>query len=436
MGVADFNSSKITGTAVGGAAGKSQDIQIGVVELAMTTPDDFTETTEALDKYFSEVKDANEYEQKNGMYYGAIKYRLPANAGALEENLPTAFPLNRYNFTLPVRGETVRITNINGRDYYEAIQFQNTPNYNTNMEVVKSAAQTSSESTKPIGTATSYREIQETGITNTEKSAHSNIKVKDGFNGKYYKRNPRIHQLKPNEGDTIIQSKSGNSIRFTSYAHTNKDDGAQYPAILIRNGESIASQRNTKVFGVTTEDVNGDNTSIHITSGEYKSLFKETINVSKEASPKYPSSDELKGDQLVLNTGRIILSSKLAETFIFSKKNMSIFTDDVFSIDSEKGGKIVSQNGAIAITAKNNNNIIYTVDEGGKIFLGKDGADQQGVLGNKLVDLLKELIDAIINVQWKTPSGPTPPKGMVDQSKFDSIKGDLDDILSKINYLI
>ena len=208
----------------------------------------------------------------------------------------------------------------------------------------------------------------------------------------------------------------------------------QYPAILIRNGENAESQTNNKVFDTTIEDVNKDGTSIQITSGEYISLFKETIAVDKEAVGKYPSSDELKGDQIVVNSGRVIISSKTAETFLFSKKNISIFTDDIVSIDAEKGLNFIVQNGPIQIAASGNNNIIIGV-ENGKIFAGKDAAEEPMLLGNVMVDLMSKLIDAINQMTIATPSGPSAP-GPIDKAPFNNIRNDLKTALSKTNYLI
>jgi hypothetical protein len=224
-------------------------------------------------------------------------------------------------------------------------------------------------------------------------------------------------------------------IRFSCYIHDDKDNGTAHPALLIRNGESPDNQKK-KVYDVVSEDINKDGTSIQITSGQYKTLYDSTtIKVNKEANPKYPSSDQLIGDQIVVNSGRVIISSKNAETFLFSKKTFSIFTDDVVTIDSEKGLKFISHNGNVDISAKRNKNIILGVNTGGKVFHGKDGADQQAILGNKLVALLGQLIDAINLMTFQTYIGPTMP-GPIDKASFNKIKNELKTTLSKNNYLV
>ena len=417
-----------------GQSSPVESAKLGIVNFVFIEADDLVEKTSDTDKGFEEYTNSSDYEEKDGSYYGAIKYRLPESSETKEENLPVAFPLNRYNFTLPVKGETIYIQTINGKNFYTPISFQNTTGFNTNINILRATVKVTDESTTGGGTQ-NYKEVSQTGIANSNTATNSKSKTNKGFQGKYYKRNIKLHQLKPNEGDTIIQGKSGNSIRFSGYIHSDKTNGTQHPAILIRNGENSDSQQNNKVFGTTIEDINKDGTSIQITAGEYSTLYDSTtIKVNKEAVSKYPASDDLKGDQLVVNSGRIILSSKTAETFLFSKKNFSIFTDDIVTIDTEKGFNLISQNGNIQLQTKGSKNIVLTV-ENGKIYAGKDGATQQMILGNTLVDLLTQLIDAINAMTIATPSGPSAP-GPINKAPFNQVKNNLKTALSKTNYLI
>jgi len=410
--------------------------EIALVHSVLLNIDDIKKDIVSLDKIYSEFKDAD-YITKDGLYYGSILYRKPGPATEInEDKLPVAFPLRREILQLPVKNETVRIYNIAGRDYYEKITPENSPNFNTDTTLIVYGLKTTKETdgTKH-NSVNNYQETSQTGIANSDKSTNTSDNIKDGFGGKYFKRNMKIHQLALNEGDTLLQGRFGHSIRFSGYIHDDKDNGMAYPAIMIRNGENPDNQKK-KVYDVVSEDINKDGTSIQITSGEYKTLYNSTtIKVNKEANDNYPSSDDLKGEQLVINSGRLLFSSKTAETFLFSKKTFSIFTDDVVTIDTEKGYKLISQNGNIEINAKHNKNIILAVNTGGKVFHGKDGAEEQAILGNKLVDLLGQLIDAIDAMTIATPSGPSAP-GPIDKSPFNNIKNKLKDTLSKNNYLI
>ena len=413
-----------------------QSYDVALVVSVILDLNDIDITLPELDKLHTELKNSD-YVTKNAGFYGGIVYRavMDGMQETNEQQLTIAYPLNKNFLTLPVISEVVKIYDIAGRKYYDRITHENSPSFDTDTELLILGSKRSKENTGATTKIDSYQSTEQTGIAETNSNSGQNVTIKNGFAGKYFKRNMRIHQLALNEGDTLFQGRFGNSIRFSGYIHDNKDNGIAYPAILIRNGES-ADNKKKKVYDVVSEDVNADGTSIQITSGQYKTLYNSTtIKVNKEANSNYPSSDNLIGDQIVVNSGRVILSSKTAETFLFSKKTFSIFTDDVVTIDTDKGYKLISQNGNIEITAKNNKNVILAVGSGGKVFHGKDGADQQAILGNKLVDLLGQLIDAIDAMTIATPSGPSAP-GPIDKSTFNNIKNQLKDTLSKNNYLI
>ena len=413
---------------------------IALVHSVLLSYDDIKSNIEDIDVLYAEHKEKTDYITKSARQYSGIRYRLVGTAAETrEELLPIAIPYNRNFISVPVVGELVKIyKNLGGpNNYYERLSPETSPNYSTDISVLLSSSKLSSEHTSRSGGAAAdqYNEANNVGISESNQNIGSTETLKKGFAGKYFKRNLKIHQLALNEGDTLLQGRFGNSIRFSGYIHDNKDNGIQYPAILIRNGESSDNQKK-KVYDVVNEDINKDGTSIQITSGQYKTLYDSTtIKVKKEANSIYPSSDQLIGDQVVVNSGRVILSSKTAETFLFSKKTFSIFTDDVVTIDSEKGLKFISQNGHINISARKNKNIILGVSTGGKVFHGGDNANQQAILGNKLVDLLGQLIDAINVMQFQTYMGPTFA-GPIDKATLTTIKNQLKTTLSKNNYLI
>lgn len=397
-----------------------------------------------LDKLYAEFG-STDYTDKDALYYGAIRYRIIGGKSSElnEDSLPIAFPTNRDIFNLPVNGEVVRIHSISGKTFYEKITTENSPNFSTDGQLTLINNKLSKEGSgeNDSDNASTYGEANATGIAESSENPGTNTTIKKGFAGKYFKRNLKTHQLALNEGDTLIQGRFGNSIRFSGYIHDNKDNGTAYPAILIRNGENTENQKK-KVYDVVSEDINKDGTSIQITAGQYKTLYDSTtIKVNKEANSNYPTSDQLIGDQIVVNSGRVIISSKTAETFLFSKKTFSIFTDDIISIDTEKGLNLVSHNGNITFKTKGNKNIFLDSSSGGNIFLGKNigtggaGADvQRMVMGADLVQILTQLIDAITQQSYATPVGPTAT-GPVNIATFNSLKNRLNNILSARNYL-
>lgn len=116
--------------------------------------------------------------------------------------------------------------------------------------------------------------------------------------GKYFKVNNKIRPLKHFEGDTIIQSRHGSSIRFGCYENDPKIDvgtalgyGESYadnlgnPMILIRNRQRVTVDDEKKFQYNILEHVNKDGSSIQITSGRTVSKFVSTLTHTYDNVP-------------------------------------------------------------------------------------------------------------------------------------------------------
>jgi hypothetical protein len=187
-----------------------------------------------------------------------------------------------------------------------------------------------------------------------------------------------------------------------------------------------------------TEDINKDGSSIYMTSGKIKVPFKETIKKSKVAFKDFPSSDKLKGDQLFLNSDRVILSSKSSEFIIFGKGNTGIITDGRFTIDSDKDTYIQSNQ---IITIESDKNIILNTKGTGNIYLGQEGTEggagasiQAMVLGCELIKILEDLISEITKSIYAGSCGPSTLSS-ANVRALNSIKSNLREILSGRNFL-
>ena len=249
--------------------------------------------------------------------------------------------------------------------------------------------------------------------------------------GDYFTRTPGIHKLKLYEGDSLIESRFGQSIRFSGYNNPNKKFS---PSIIIRNNENSESRKKVVKFGVE-EDINRDGSIIAITSDQYELPFQPGVIDDKgksnfETKPdsffNYPS--KLNGDQILLNSGRIILSAKSGEMIFYSKKDYGFISDGGLSIDNKLGIDISVKDDFNVIT--NDRNVAFHTGKG-SIFLGNENLEPL-VKGQTLVDILAELIDALANQQYLTPSGPTKV-GPENVPTLAKIKSKLNTILSKLN---
>lgn len=120
--------------------------------------------------------------------------------------------------------------------------------------------------------------------------------------GKYFKANNRVRPLKHFEGDTILESRFGSSIRFGCYEDdpnidvgTNQGNGDDYsgnhgnPMIIIRNRQRVKYGEEGKYSHTIMEDINKDGSSIHITSGKTISKYNPTLSgPPKDGSPPPP----------------------------------------------------------------------------------------------------------------------------------------------------
>ena len=365
-----------------------------------------------------------EFANEDIRLYGAITY-------AYEDEIITedyAQPIDKNNFTLPIVGETVIILKIEGETYYLPFSSTPYPNYRETIRL-KLAGKPVDNSLEETGAKDFNQKIATGGPDKTPPS------TKETSGG--YKINEKIKFLQPKNGDTILSGRVGNTIRFSEFFLT-EDGKTSSPGIYIRNKQN--QELDSKPIGtLVDEDINKDGTSVYITSGKIKIPFKETIKKQKVAFKDFPSSDKLKGDQLFVNSDRIVLSSKASEFIIFGKGNTGVITDGNYSVDAEKD-IYLHTNSKVTIHSAGSNQIFLN-SENGKIYLGKNQGEgqvgapvQQMVLGGELINLFQELIIAIGSQNYLTPSGPSKV-GPENFSDFTRISNRLKDILSSTNFL-
>jgi len=356
---------------------------------------------------------------------GSIKYRTMDDITTPEEKLPIAHPIEKGFKNLPIKNELVEIYEFSPGFYgYRRIGLDFNPSF-TNAK--SSISDTAIPQPQKENTSTDYKEVETTGITKSSANESETI----GY-GKYYEPQLGIHKLKLYEGDTTIESRFGQSIRFSGF---NNDKNQFSPTLTIRNNESSLN-RKLGQNKVVEEDINRDGSVIVFGSDQYQLPFqpgtvgdngKSDFVTKPQSFGDYPS--KLIGDQILINSGRVIISAKNAEMLFYSKKNYGFISDGGLSIDN-KLGIDVSVNDNINIVTNDRDIVMFTGN--GSIFLGNTAPLEPLVKGQQLVNILAELIDAITLQQYLTPSGPTKV-GPENLSDFGAIKSKLNNILSKLN---
>jgi hypothetical protein len=360
-------------------------------------------------------------------YIGAIQFRLGDNPNKRNESLSIALPYNKTNVSLPTINETVRIVNSEGGGFtYERIIASPIPNINTGTNEITSAQQ--KEKAASSNTASDYSRVQSTGITKTSGASDDTDLEKYGD---YFEPQVDIHKLKLYEGDYLIESRFGQSIRFSGY---NNPENSFSPTLIFRNGES--GQSLTSGIGNSTEeDVNRDGNIILLGSNQYQLPFQpgtvddngsSDFETTPQSFKDYPN--DLKGNQILLNSDRLIFSAKSSEMIFYSKGNYGFISDGELSIDNKFGIR-VNVNDDTNITTNDRN---VNINSGnGKINLGDQNLESL-VRGETLVNLLSQLVDAITQQIYITPAGPTSP-GPTNVAVFQKIKSQLNTMLSDLN---
>lgn len=407
-----------------------------------TTTKRSTQDTHAF--VYDVILDETHPKAVDSSYVGAIIFRIQGDTETVDTALDIAFPFDKHNKSLPVRNEKVELFqtvasegNKVGTYYYRRTGTEYDNGNNADPKAISSFYKPKRENESGQDKTDQYNRVAQTGIERNKDN--NNTSEYDGF-GNYFSPNP-AHTLKVFEGDSIFESRFGQSLRYSAYnnlAGSDKDGKSiplYAPSIILRNGQSSLFSANVSLKESIEEDINRDGTIISLTSKEYQLPFLPgTVNekgisdfeTKPESFAEYPK--KLIGDQLLLNSGRIILSAKNGEMIFYSKKNYGFISDGGMSIDNKLGIDVSVKDNIHIVT---NDRDINMFTGNGSIFLGSKELEPM-VKGQKLVDVLSELIDAILKMNFLTPAGPTKI-GPENHPTFGAIKSKLNDILSKLN---
>jgi hypothetical protein len=396
---------------------KSSDISGIVIDVIKDIDSDFVQD-------FPNV----EIETKDTTIIGyAIVKRLDDFGGGESKTL-NAYPPFDLAQGLPLRGESVFLTSVGGVLHYKR-------SYSTDVsrgKATKSRIRSIQPELRDSNNASSYNEV-----SSTKTSRQGAPKTEDSKFGDYYEVQ-QINPLKLYEGDSLIQSRFGQTIRLSGY---NNEGNTFSPTIIIRNRQSGEVETNEKRGTLIEEDINKDGSSIVLSSRDYKIDLKpgtiddggsQQLDTKPKAFDPYPS--ELTGtDQILINSGRVVLSSKKDEMIFISKGDYGFISDGKFSIDNGNAGADLDFNGDVKITT--NDNDTFILGNNGLIFLNTESDDEPLVRGETLLGLLEELIDELLIIVFATPAGPTQPGPLPPHvNKLNNIKSRLSDFLSTQNF--
>ena len=399
------------------ARNKYNDVSTGVVEKIILD-----------DTNLQSASDVTDVESKFTFQVGYAVVS-PISEVIFPTELKNSIPPYSPDEGVPLVGETVELVRLGGRYHYKRIP---TNNLNTSGAEDDIKKKTYGGSFKNESASTqNYSTISQTGISNSATQSDNSSKI-----GEYFTPT-QINKLKLYEGDKLIETRFGQSIRFSAYNNSDKEFS---PTIILRNRQNSESISKLKEGSLTEEDITKDGSTIVLSSNKYKLNFQPGL-VDDGGSSNFKTTPikaklpkELVGyDQMLLNSERIILSSKSQEMLFFSKGNYGFISDGKFTIDNGQGGADLDFGDDVNITTDRNNGNFTILTGTGNIFLNTTKKKERIVRGDTLVKLLTELIDAINQQVYNTPAGPSAV-GPNNRSTFNDIKSKLKDALSTLNY--
>jgi hypothetical protein len=198
------------------------------------------------------------------------------------------------------------------------------------------------------------------------------------FLGDTFNEEPNIHPLLPFEGDLIYEGRWGNSIRFSSTVTGSSNDWSVTgsngdPITIIRNGQNPNIP--TDGWVPTVENINGDLSSIYLTSTQKLPLQASSTNYNSYSSSPPTTPNQFAGKQLILNSGRLVFNTTTDHLLLTSKKSINLNAIEGVYLDTP--------------------NVVLNSTS---IKLGSKDATESLMLGDKTVTLLSDVLDQLISV--------------------------------------
>lgn len=267
----------------------------------------------------------------------------------------------------------------------------------------------------PLSTRKNYKEVS-SGMVNRSQNNAAPIIL-----GTTFEEKDNVTPLFPYEGDYILEGRWGNSIRFGSTVNStaipnnwSQEGNEGDPIIIIRNGNI---QTTNGGWVPTVEDINSDLSSIYLTSTQqipfYPSSFKTDSFGQGDDTPSSPA--EYQGEQIILNSGRLVLNSK-SDGILLGSPNV-IHLSAGSSVNLDCSDKIVLSTNEVYLVGRN--------------------ASERAVLGDALVLELKKLLPAlkaVATAMTTAAAGPFPVPTLISAGPvLDTAVNDLQTALNGVN---
>jgi hypothetical protein len=349
----------------------------------------------------------------DGYNVGVVKFRfIDSQEHASETSLNFAFPIESNVSQYPLLNEIVLVVEGLNRHYYTNI-------FNTSNRVTAHALfgikEDLAELESPAQRSQNYDENAAGGAPMPDNSEASEDRLGNDFVDK-----ADVYRLRHQEGDIIIEGRSGHSIRFGS-----NQEREQAPNVLIRVGPNPVAERSVETpFGLIDEDINLDLSSIWMVTDQIVPLEFATVRDDSHFKSMERPPSSLEGNQILINTDRLVVNTKRDKLLVSTFFGTHFTTLQDHTVDAAKNYKSfvnlnrelttgenylitvgtsylleVGQNKTTNVEGRTHHISTRThsiVAE--KIFIGRLADESEPlVLGEELRKLLLEFVDAHLN---------------------------------------
>ena len=209
--------------------------------------------------------------------------------------------------------------------------------------------------------------------------------------GKTFQERLNTKTIQPYEGDIIEEGRWGQSLRFGS---TVKNANIPNPwSTTGENGDPITILRNAQFddgedpWIPQVEDINKEGSSIYFTSTQNIPVKVSSKSYKSYSTPP-TSPDKFAGEQIILNSGRLLFNTKEDSILFSSADSINLNAVSSINIDAPK-----------------------TIIQSDNVYLGDKNASESVILGDKFLTDLSKLLTQIISLgtALQTPIGTPVP---------------------------
>lgn len=292
----------------------------------------------------------------DGYNVGSIKVRIfDVNQMATDENLPWADPIDYTIHEMPLKGELVTLFKIRGNFFYT--------------RKIPLARRVQENAMLKLNDALKNRPGQ--AVSNI-LSTSSELAIDKHEFGDYFKPDSRVRPLRHFEGDTIIQGRMGNTIRFGSSKMDPTSQGLA-PNIILRTGQAkdVEKKECTTdfIFGLIMEDPELDASSIWMTSDQaipFRPITREGSSMDRSILNGISKYDK---SSILINSDKVILHAKKQNIMIFANQDIYMNSMQRIGIDTDES---VFMSANFDLQVKTGRNADFLVDEDFTVKAGSD----------------------------------------------------------------